>query len=93
MHKTSQMRIDRPRIYTCEDESVLMSQIAKPKVKKVVAKVISEHPEMLPRLESMLKNAILHNSNIDFYRMSSERFQQIDEIVTSEVKSITNQGL
>jgi len=76
---TADMRVSRPGTYTHENEMGLIAQLQKPENKAAIAKVLGEHPEMAEKLKKMLKDALMHNSNLDFYRMGNDTYNQHDK--------------
>jgi hypothetical protein len=76
---TSDMRVNRPDEYDFEKELNLIHQLQNPKNKDAIVKVLKENPKMAEKLATMIKNALMKHSGIDWYRMSDKTFSGIDK--------------
>lgn len=81
---SADMRMNRPHEYINRETTVnLINQLQNPKNKDAIAKVLADHPEMAEELHKMIKDALMHSGNIDYYRMSGDTYQGIDQSADS----------
>lgn len=84
------MRVNRPAKYSIEQQMELIQKLQNPKNKELIAKVLADHPEMASELEGMIKDALMRHSNIDYYRMSPQTFDDISNSAQAKSSSMVN---
>jgi len=87
---TADYRMNRP-VYQQEEKLNLLIKLHNPQNRIYIKKVLLEYPEIIETLEKMICEALLLNSNIDYYRMSSATHSNLQDAAKRLSKKIIRQ--